>query len=83
MKYITLGTLQTIASAADGILVQINLTLSGTITLATAVGGVFAIITDPQVGQQYRYNGLRGLGALTIEPSGATNVTVSFLNRQV
>ena len=82
MKYITTAAAHTIAAGADGLLVQNNLTLSGTITLA-AGGTTFAVITDPQVGQQYRYNGLRGKGAIVVTPSDACNITVSFLNRQV
>lgn len=82
MKYITTASTHTIAKGADGLLVQNNLTLSGTITLAVG-GATFAVITDPQVGEQYRYNGLRGQGAITVVPSDACNITISFLNRQV
>jgi len=82
MKYITTATAHTVAKGADGLLIQNNLTLSGTLTLS-AGGTTFAIITDPQVGEQYRYNGLRGKGAIVVEPSDACNITVSFLNRNV
>lgn len=84
MKYITSSGSQTIASGADGLLVQVNLG-SADATITLAAGGVtFAIITGPYLaGDQFRYNGLRGMGAITINPSTTTNVTVSFLNRQV
>lgn len=82
MKYITASGSQTIASAANGILVQTNTALTGTITLA-AGGTVFAIITNPLAGNVFRYNGLRGQGAITINPSGTTDLTVSFLNREL
>lgn len=82
MKYITASGSTTVATSADGLLIQINKTAAGTITLA-AGGTTFAIIDTPLVGQQFRYNGLRGQGAITVNPSGATDITVSFLNRAV
>lgn len=83
MKYITTSGSQTLVSAADGLLVQVNAALTGTLTLATTNGSTFAIITNPTVGSQFRYNGLRGQGAVTINPSASCDVTVSFLNRDV
>lgn len=82
MKYITASGSQTIAAAANGLLVQTNTALTGTLTLA-AGGTTFAVITNPTVGSQYRYNGLRGQGAITINPSTTCDVTVSFLNREI
>lgn len=82
MKYITASGSTTVATAANGLLVQVNTALTGTITLA-AGGTIFAVITNPTVGTQYRYNGLRGQGAITVNPSGTTDITVSFLNREV
>ncbi len=82
MIYITQSGSTTVATQANGILVQINKTLSGTITLA-AGGTTFAVITNPTVGDQYRYNGLRGQGAITVNPNGATDITISFMNRDV
>lgn len=82
MKYITSSGATTVASTANGLLVQVNKTLSGTITLA-AGGTTFAVITDPGVGSQYRYNGLRGQGAITVNPSATTDITISFLNRDI
>jgi hypothetical protein len=82
MKYITASGSQTVASAADGILVQVNSALTGTITLGVG-GTTFAVITNPVAGDQFRYNGLRNQGAITVNPSGSCNITVSFLNRRV
>jgi len=82
MKYITASGSQTVAAGADGLLIQVNTALTGTITLQ--VGGVtFAVITNPLAGDQFRYAGLRGQGAITVNPSATTDITVSFLNRNV
>ena len=82
MKYITASGSTTVATAANGLLIQVNAALTGTITLA-AGGTTFAIITNPTVGAQFRYNGLRNAGAITVNPSATTDITVSFLNRDV
>lgn len=82
MKYITASGSVTVATAANGLLIQVNTTLSGTITLA-AGGTTFAVITNPIVGSQFRYNGLRNQGPITVNPSATTDITVSFLNRDV
>lgn len=82
MKYITASGSTTVAAAANGLLIQVNTALTGTITLA-AGGVTFAVITNPIAGSQFRYNGLRGQGAITVNPSGTTDITVSFLNREV
>jgi hypothetical protein len=82
MKYITSSGSQTVAAAANGLLIQVNAALTGTITLA-AGGTTFAIITNPTVGSQYRYNGLRNQGAITVNPNGSCDITVSFLNKDV
>lgn len=82
MKYITASGSQTVAANANGLLVQCNTALTGTVTLA-AGGTTFAVITNPLAGNQFRYNGLRNAGAITVNPSGTTDLTVSFLNREV
>lgn len=82
MKYVTASGSQTVAAAANGLLIQVNTALTGSITLA-AGGTVFAVITNPVAGNQFRYNGLRNQGAITVNPSGTTDITVSFLNREV
>lgn len=82
MKYVTASGSQRIATVADGLLVQVNTALTGTITLQ-ANASTFAVITNPIAGAQFRYNGLRGQGEISINPSATTDVTISFLNRQV
>ena len=77
MKYITAGSEATIASSANGILIQVNAALTGTLTVADG-GTTVAIITNPTVGSQYRYYGFNG--AVTVTPSTTTNITVSVLN---
>lgn len=80
MVYITTGT-KTI-TAANGLLIQVNAALTGTLTLA-AGGTTFAVITNPTVGSQYRYNGLRGQGTITVVASATCDATISLLNRDV
>lgn len=82
MKYITSATTTNIASAANGLLVTVNTALTGTITLA-AGGTTFAVITNPTVGSLYRYNGLRGAGAITAVTSATCDITISLLNRDI
>jgi hypothetical protein len=82
MIYITASGSKTVATAANGLLIQVNKALTGTITLA-AGGTTFAVIDTPPSGGQYRYNGLRNQGAITVNPSATTDITVSFLNRDV
>lgn len=82
MKYITASGSQTVASGADGLLIQVNTALTGTITLG-AGGTTFAVITNPTGGSSFRYNGLRGQGAITVAPNDVCDITVSFLNRDV
>lgn len=82
MKYITASGAQIIANTADGILVQVNTALTGTIKLSVD-GTTFASITNPLAGDQFRYNGLRGLGPIIVNPSATTDITISFLNRNV
>lgn len=77
MIYITTGATTTIADAANGILIQVNAALTGTITVID--GGVTkGIITNPTVGQQYRYYGFTGRAQLTT--STTCDITVSVLN---
>lgn len=82
MVYITASGSTTVAKTCNGLLIQVNTALTCTITLA-AGGTTFAVITDPTAGSQFRYNGLRNQGAITVNPSGTTDITVSFLNRDV
>lgn len=72
----------------NAILVQVNTALTGTITITNAgdstfgtSSGTVAVITNPTVGSEYRYGGLNSLGAISINPSATTDITVSKLNR--
>lgn len=75
MHYITSTGAQAVGEL-DGIFVQVNKTLTGTLTLKVGTS-TFAIITDPAAGSQFKYGGLRGKGIVTIDPSAACDVTVS------
>ncbi len=68
-----------VVAGADGILVQVNAALTGTLTCSAATGGTFAVITNPTVGTSYRYGGLRGGGAITVTPSTTCDATVTVL----
>lgn len=83
LKYITASGSQPLVNTASGIVVQANTALAtGTVTLA-AGGVTFAIITAPYTSaSRWEYGGLRGQGAITINPSAAVDLTVSFVNRQ-
>lgn len=82
MVNITASGSQTVAKTANGLLIQVNTALTGTITVLAGTTAV-ALITNPVAGAQFRYNGLRNLGAITVNPSATTDITVSFLNRDV
>ncbi len=71
---------------ADGIMITANAALTGTITTTTVAstidGGAAStvgIITNPTVGSQFIYRGLRGQGTLTITPSTTCDITISKL----
>lgn len=63
----------------DGLMVQVNTALTGSITLQKG-GSTFAVITNPTVGSQYRYTGLRGQGNITVNPSATCDITVNVLS---
>lgn len=79
-KNITTAATHTIASYADGILIQNNAALTGTIVVAVG-GTTIATITNPAVGNTFTYGGLHGQGTVTITPSATCDITVSMLNR--
>lgn len=69
---------------ADNIIIQVNGALTGTITVTNGgstqygtASGTIAVITNPTVGSQYKYGGLRGQGAISVNPSGSTDITVT------
>lgn len=76
MIYITTTAAATI-DRVNGILVQVNAALTGTITVADA-GATKAIITNPTVGSMFKYYGFAG--AVTITSNASCDVTVSVLN---
>lgn len=78
MIYMTAAQAYTVGgSGARGILIQVNATLTGTITVADGSTAV-AVITNPTVGSQYRYYGFNGIPTLT--PSTSCDATASVLN---
>lgn len=87
MTYITSSGAQAVG-LADGILIQVNAALTGTLTVTYAgstqygtTSGTIAVITNPTVGSQYKYSGLRTLGIISVNPNGSTDITVSRLNQ--
>lgn len=89
-KNLTTGGAVVIATAARAILVTVNSALTGTIAVTTA-GSVpdstsaqtIATITNPTVGNAFRYGGLSKQGAISVNPSTTCDVTVTILNRDL
>lgn len=79
-KNITASGSVDIADNLDGVAIQVNAALTGTITVQ-AGGTAVAIITNPTVGSFFRYGGLRGQGKVTVNPSATCDITVSPLQR--
>lgn len=72
---------------ARAILIQVNKALTGTIAITTAgdtnygtSSGTVATITNPAVGDEYRYGGLHTQGNVSVNPSGTTDITVTKVN---
>jgi hypothetical protein len=78
MIHITDTTVAALGTPVN-ILVQVNAALTGTITVADG-RGTQAVITNPTVGNIFRYYGLQG--AVTATASTTCDVTVSNLSRQ-
>lgn len=74
---------------ARAILLQFNSSITATVTIATAgstqygtSSGTVAIITNPTLGQPYRYGGLMTQGDITISLSGTSgDFTVTKVNQ--
>lgn len=79
MIYITASGSKTVADQADGMLIQVNAALTGTLTV-TDGGTTKAVITNPTVGSQYRYYGFTGAAA--VNPSATCDITVSILSAE-
>lgn len=81
---ITASGSQTVASQANGVLIQLNKALVAE-TIVVAVGGTtIATITGAAgAGSQFRYGGLSTRGAVTVNPSAVVDITVSLLNKAI
>lgn len=86
-KNLTASGAAVIASNANAILIQVNAALTGTITVT--VGGstqygtssaTIATITNPAVGNVFRYGGLIQQGAVSVNPSATCDITVTVLD---
>lgn len=68
------------------ILIQVNAALTGTITVTVAgstqygtSSATIATITNPTMGATFRYGGLQNQGAVSINPSGSCDISVTKL----
>lgn len=87
-KNITTGTATDIASQAYGILITVNAALTGTIITTTAGSTQYGTaadtkgtITNPTVGNSFKYLGLNQAGKVIVTPSTTCDITVSVLTR--
>lgn len=87
-KNITGSGATTVASNAQAIFIQVNAALTGTITVTTAgstqygtSSATVATITNPLVGNVFRYGGLAQQGAVAVNPSASCDITVTMLER--
>lgn len=72
---------------ARAIFIQFNQALTGSVTVSTAgstlygtPSGTVAVITNPTVGQPYRYGGLNGQGDISLSLSVTCDITVTKVN---
>lgn len=87
---ITSSGAQAVADGSDAILIQVNGALTGTIAV-TAAGSTqygtssstIGTITNPTVGLQFRYYGLRTQGKISVNPSAGCDITVSLISNGV
>lgn len=86
-KNLTTSAATVVASNAQALFIQVNAALTGTITI-TAAGSTqygtgsstIATITNPTVGNVFRYGGLAQVGAITVTPSTTCDITVTMLD---
>lgn len=72
---------------ARAIVIQFNAALTGTV-IVTAAGSTqygtsaqtLGTVTNPVVGEIWKAGGLQGQGAISINPSGTTDLTVTKVN---
>ncbi len=83
---ITASGSTTVATATDGIEIKVNLGYTGSLVVAVAgstqygtPAATLGTITNPVTGQTYTYRGLRTQGAVTVNPSTTTDLTVNML----
>lgn len=72
---------------ARAILIQFNQALTGSLAVTTAgstqygtAAGTVAIITNPTVGQPYRYGGLMTQGDISLGLSATCDITITKVN---
>lgn len=82
------GTATDIASQAYGILITVNAALTGTIITSVAgstqygtAAATIGTVTNPTVGNSFKYLGLNQAGKVTVTPSTTCDITVSVLTR--
>ena len=87
-KNLTAAAAATIATDAGAILIQNNKALTGNIVVAVAgstqyntPAATIATITDPAVGNIFKYGGLAHQGIITVTPSATCDITVTVLSR--
>lgn len=78
MRYITAAATTNLGQVY-GIRIQVNASLTGTITVSDD-NGVQAIITNPAGGQAPTYYGF--VGNVIVTTSAICDITVSYLNKQ-
>lgn len=73
---------------ADGILISVGTGFTGTITTTVAgstqygsPSATIGVITNPVVGNTFRYGGLRNQGVISVTPSTTCDITVTALSQ--
>lgn len=86
-QHITTASAAVVAGNNQAIFIQVNATLTGTLTVTNAgstyygsSSGTIAVITNPTVGSQFKYGGLQQQGAISITPSTTCDITVSSID---
>ncbi len=87
-KNITASGSVTIATEAGAIIIQNNKALTGNIVVSVAgstqygtPAATIATITDPAVGNIFKYGGLSKQGVVTVNPSATCDISVTVLSR--
>lgn len=87
-KNITGSGATVVAAHAGAVLIQVNAALTGTIAVTTAGSTQYgtgaqtiATITNPTVGNIFKYGGLAQQGAVSVNPSTSCDISVTVLSR--